>query len=155
MQRAARSNIARHPLKYAQNVALNVSRLFFAMPRSFRGPPLVSLLYVLLAGPMLAALARLGLQCVRRRRRISPEAIPFLLLGGGAVAVHLPFSAEPRMLAPVLPLILCGLVCAAWPVRARVAAPARLRQQRHHARRTRASARDLQWEARDLEPARG
>ncbi len=104
---------------------------------------------------MFAGLARLAVRCIRGRQRITAEAVPFLLLAGGAIAVHLPFSAEPRMLAPVVPLMLCGLVVA-WPARVRARSPRlTLVEQPNHARRPRAPARDLQWEAGELEAARG
>jgi 4-amino-4-deoxy-L-arabinose transferase-like glycosyltransferase len=154
LQRVATRNIQRHPFKYGENLLANVSRLWLGFPRSFRGPPPVAILYVLLSGLLLAGLLRLAVRTLRGRQRISVEAVPFLLLGGGALAVHLPFSAEPRMLAPIVPLMLCGLVCTAWPARARERRLV-LRDQRNHARRPRAAARDLQWEAGELEPARG
>jgi 4-amino-4-deoxy-L-arabinose transferase-like glycosyltransferase len=148
-------NIRHHPLKYAENVAANFSRLWLGLPRSFRGPPLVSLMYAVLALLMFGGLARLAVRVARRRQRVAAEAIPFLLLAGGAIAVHLPFSAEPRMLAPVVPLMLCGLVVA-WPARVRARAPRlTLVEQPHYARRPRAPTRDLQWEAGELEAARG
>lgn len=155
LQRVAARNIRDHPVKYAENVAANFSRLWLGLPRSFRGPALVSLMYAVLALLMFGGLARLAVRCARGRQRITPEAVPFLLLAGGAIAVHLPFSAEPRMLAPVVPLMLCGLVVA-WPARVRARSPRlALVEQPHHARRPRAPARDLQWEAGELEAARG
>jgi len=58
----------------------------------------------------------------RGRRRLGRGAGPFALLGAGALAVHLPVAAEPRMLVPVVPIVIWAAVCSR-PVRTPRPAP--------------------------------
>ncbi len=112
LQRVATRNIAAHPVAYAKRLAANSTRLWLGLPYSFSGGlgPAWGL-YATFGGALLALLGWLTATCARGRRRLARGAGPFALLGVGAVAVHLPVSADPRMLVPVVPLVIWAAVC--------------------------------------------
>ncbi|MBO0730424.1 MAG: glycosyltransferase family 39 protein [Acidimicrobiaceae bacterium] len=106
----AEHNVEAHPGKYLLNVAANVSRMILAFPYSFVVPIYVLILY---GASNLALLAALG-RALRRRRRWPPEASALGLLAFLCVAIHVPISADPRMLMPLVPLLLWPAVYARW-----------------------------------------
>lgn len=98
------------PAKYALNLAANVSRMVFGAPFSFRLPPLVLGLLGLCNLLVLGAVARGVALAVRRRRRVEPVTIAFGLFALAGVGIHLFPSADPRMLMPLVPvLVWCAI----------------------------------------------
>lgn len=105
IERQAIRNIARHPGSYLGNVAANVSRLAFNAPFSETAWRWDDLFYavpnLLLAAAVLASIVVL----IPRRRFLPPETVPFVLIGVLAVLLHVLVAAYPRMLAPIVPLV--------------------------------------------------
>jgi hypothetical protein len=121
LRRRAVANIRARPAEYARNLVANVGRLVFSAPmRPSLGPLSIGtygVFNVLLLGGVGWAAAVLW----RHRRRVPPETGPLALFAGLAVVVHLPPSASPRMLLPVVPVLVWLIAQAA----ARAAPPRR------------------------------
>jgi hypothetical protein len=97
---------AGHPAKYVRNLAANVGRMTVGWPFGVRVP------WWGVAGVTLSnialLIALLGLRRRHRRRgprRRRPETAAFAAFAGMAIVVHLLPSTEPRMLIPVVPLL--------------------------------------------------
>jgi 4-amino-4-deoxy-L-arabinose transferase-like glycosyltransferase len=105
LRRRAVANIRARPGVYARNVAANVSRLFFWTPVRSRRTPLGMAVLVVSNGLLLAGSLWAGRALWRRRRELPPEAGPFCAFAVLAIAVHLPVAASPRMLLPVVPVL--------------------------------------------------
>ena len=105
LRRLAIANIRARPAQYGRNLAANVGRLFFAAP--MRPPRPVSVAaYGVSNGLLLAGVAWAAVMLWRRRRALPPEAAPIALFAAVAIVVHLPPSASPRMLLPIVPALL-------------------------------------------------
>ena len=116
IERQALRNIADHPASYAQNVAANVSRMLFNGPYS-RTPFQTNDLFFALSNVILLAAVVFSLVVlVPRRRTLPSEAGVFTLLAGTAFVLHALVSAYPRMLAPIVPLVVWLTVLAAVEV---------------------------------------
>jgi hypothetical protein len=106
-QSAAVHNALAHPARYAVNVVANASRMLFAAPLGVHLPAVLVVGYsacmVVLLG--LAVRGAVGLR--RSRHDVSHrwEVMPFALLLGLGFAVHLLPTADPRMLMPVIPVL--------------------------------------------------
>ena len=110
---AAVANIRAEPLTYARNVAANASRLFFLWPMEpARRAPVVAGA-VVFNGALLLGVAWAGRRLWRRRGALPPETLPFALFAALGIAVHLPPSAQPRMLLPLVPVLAWLIVLAA------------------------------------------
>jgi hypothetical protein len=106
----ALENIREHPGKYAENVTANISRMWFHSPYSFRLERLKPLLFAIPNALVLSALlVSLGL-LVGRRRLLPVEAIPFGMFAVVAFGLHALLAAYPRMLFPVIPVIIWFVV---------------------------------------------
>ena len=105
IEREARRNIVDHPGKYAENVAANVSRMLFNSPYSRTIQQTNDLFYALPNAILLGAFVLCVLVLVPRRRVLPPETGVFALLGSTAFALHALVAAYPRMLAPIVPLL--------------------------------------------------
>jgi 4-amino-4-deoxy-L-arabinose transferase-like glycosyltransferase len=115
IERQAIHNIAHHPWAYLGNVAANASRLVFNAPFSgthWRWNDLFYALPNLLVG---AAALFCTFVLIPRRRSLPPETTPFVLVGGLALLLHALVAAYPRMLAPIVPVVVwmttLSLVC--------------------------------------------
>lgn len=104
-QSTAIHNALGHPLRFAVNVAANGSRMLFATPLGVNLPvPLIvgcSICMVALLGMAATGIVRMR----RGPRRLPRETIPFALLLGLGFAIHLLPTADPRMLMPLIPLL--------------------------------------------------
>jgi hypothetical protein len=106
LERRALSNIAHHPGKFAENVAANVSRMWVDMPFNEKKLEPDSVFY---AGPnvlLLVALVVSVIALVRRRMGIPFEGVVFATLGIFAFGLHAVLAAYPRMLMPLIPIVI-------------------------------------------------
>jgi hypothetical protein len=107
---AAFENIRARPGRYAENVLANVSRMWFDFPYSFREQRVAPLLFVVSNAVVLTALlASFGL-IFARSRFLPLEAIPFGLFALAAFTLHALLAAYPRMLFPIIPVIIWFVV---------------------------------------------
>ena len=113
IEREALRNIVDHPASYAENVAANVSRMLFNWPYSRTAFQTNDLFFVLSNLVLLGAVLFSLIVLVPRRRMLPPEAGVFALLAGTAFVLHALVSAYPRMLAPIVPLVVWLTVLAA------------------------------------------
>jgi 4-amino-4-deoxy-L-arabinose transferase-like glycosyltransferase len=110
LMHAAFSNIRRRPARYAENVVANVSRMLFDFPYSFRPERLAPLLFVVPNALLLAALlASIGL-LLARRAVLQSEAVPFTLFALTTFVFSALLAAYPRMLFPIVPVIVWVVV---------------------------------------------
>ena len=113
LRRRAVENIRAQPLRYARNLAANAARLVvFSPTRPGQQPGEIAVL-ALANGALLAGLAWAARQLWRRRRSALPETAPFALFVLLGVLIHVPPSASPRMLMPLVP-VLVWLVARGW-----------------------------------------
>ena len=113
IEREALRNIADHPAAYAENVLANVSRMLFNSPYSRTLQQTNDVFYALPNAILLGAALLSALVLVPRRRTLPPEAGVFALLAATAFGLHVLVSAYPRMLAPIVPLVVWLTVLAA------------------------------------------
>jgi hypothetical protein len=105
LERRALANISDHPLKYAENMAANVSRMLFDAPYSRTPQRLTALFFALPNALLLAAGLVALLVAVRVRGAFSPYGTPFAIFAVVAFGLHVFVSAYPRMLMPIVPVI--------------------------------------------------
>ena len=120
----ALANIRARPARYARNLAANVGRLLASAPMRPGLPPLGIAVYALFNALLAAAVAWAAARLWRRRGALAPETAPIAVFAAIAIAVHLPPSATPRMLLPVVPALLWLVAQAAVPARRPRQAPA-------------------------------
>lgn len=104
LQHVALRQIRANPEKYELNLVANTTRMLFAAPMGFPLPHVVLALYVLCEVQLLT-LVGWALVRLRRARRWPVEGYAFALFAGLGFAVHIPLSAEPRMLMPLVPVL--------------------------------------------------
>ena len=105
IEHEALGNIAHHPGAYAENIVANVSRMLFNSPYSRTQQQTNDVFYALPNALLLGAVVLCALVLLPRRRRLPPETGVFALLAATAFALHALVSAYPRMLAPIVPLV--------------------------------------------------
>jgi 4-amino-4-deoxy-L-arabinose transferase-like glycosyltransferase len=105
IEREALTNIANNPGAYAENVVANVSRMLFNSPYSRTQQQTNDAFYALPNAVLLGAAVLLALVLVPRRRTLPREAGVFALLAATAFGLHALVSAYPRMLGPIVPLV--------------------------------------------------
>jgi len=105
IEREALRNIADHPDRYAENVVANVSRMLFNAPYSRTPQQTNDVYYALPNAILLGAVVLCLVVLVPRRRSLPPEAGVFAVLAATAFGLHALVSAYPRMLAPIVPLV--------------------------------------------------
>jgi 4-amino-4-deoxy-L-arabinose transferase-like glycosyltransferase len=105
IEREALRNIADHPDEYAENVVANVSRMLFNSPYSRTPQQTNDVFYALPNAILLGAALLCMVILVPRRRSLPPETGVFAILGSTAFVLHALVSAYPRMLAPIVPLV--------------------------------------------------
>jgi 4-amino-4-deoxy-L-arabinose transferase-like glycosyltransferase len=106
LRRQAVANIRARPALYARNLAANVGRLFWSMPMRSRRSLVRTGADVLFNTLLLAALAWAARALWRRRGDLPAETAPIAAFAALAIGAHLPASASPRMLLPVVPALL-------------------------------------------------
>jgi hypothetical protein len=117
LRRRALAGIRARPARYAQNLAANAARLLVFAPARPRRPASTLAMYAAGNGLVVAGAAWAAPRLWRRRRALGPETVPFALFAALAVAVHLPPSASPRMLIPVVPVLVLLVARAAGDAR--------------------------------------
>ena len=98
-------NIRARPATYARNVAANTARLFYGVPMYPRRTTFHLVGFAVCNSLLLIGLAWAARVLWRRRRHLPVEAGPIAVFALLAVLVHLPPSASPRMLLPVVPVL--------------------------------------------------
>lgn len=111
-------NIRARPATYLRNVAANTTRLLFAVPMRPRLSAFGIGIFVVCNGLLLLAGSWAAAVLWRRRRSLAPEVAPLAIFAGLALAIHLPPSASPRMLLPIVPVLVWLVAQAAWARRA-------------------------------------
>jgi len=113
IERRALRNIAHRPDRYAENVGANLGRMFLNVPYSDEPWQWNDVFYA--APNLLVAIVVVvsALVLVPRRRLLPPETGPFLLIAGAGFLLHAALAAYPRMLAPLMPLVVWFAVLAA------------------------------------------
>lgn len=150
LRRRAVANVRADPWRYGRNLAANVGRLFFLVPMRYGYPAWMVAGATVFNGLLLAAVAWAAVRLRRRPRTLPPEASAFALIAALGVLVHLPAPASPRMLLPVVPLLLWF---AAHAHASRGAQPRHGLRAGGHDTTAPASA-VVVWEPRDRAPAR-
>ena len=105
IEREALRTIADHPLAYSENVVANVSRMLFNSPYSRTLQQTNDVFYAIPNAILLGAAVFCALVLLPRRRTLPPEAGVFVVLAATAFGLHALVSAYPRMLAPIVPLL--------------------------------------------------
>jgi 4-amino-4-deoxy-L-arabinose transferase-like glycosyltransferase len=115
LERRALENVVEHPLAYAENVAANVSRMFFDAPYSYAEQRPSALFFALPNSLLLGAALLAGFVAVRARGALSTTAIVFAAFALTSLGLHALVAAYPRMLMPIVPVIVwfAATVCAA------------------------------------------
>lgn len=106
LRRQAAASVRARPALFARNLVANVGRLFWSVPMRPRRSLLRTGADVLFNSLLLAALAWATTALWRRRRDLPPETGAIAVFAAVAIAAHLPASASPRMLLPVVPALL-------------------------------------------------
>ena len=110
LKEEAIKNITHHPLKYGQNILMNVGRLLFSYPFSFNAQK-PSTFYYLLPNSFLFVLTLLCLVPYVLARKLMPFEVHFValffLLSFGASAL---LSAYDRQFRPLVPLLVFWMV---------------------------------------------
>lgn len=105
LQRIALENIRSSPTIYLRNIAANISRIWFSFPFSYTEQKLSTLFYVIPNSILL----NLVLLCLPvafiRRRLLTAEVLPFLVLAAIYLCLHALLSAYARMLMPIVPIL--------------------------------------------------
>lgn len=106
LERRAFENIRDHPLKYLENIVANSSRMFFDAPYSYSRQRLGALYFALPNALLLAALVLAATVAVRVRGSLPPPTAAFALFALAAFSIHALVAAYPRMLMPIVPVII-------------------------------------------------
>ena len=104
--------IRQHPQAYVENVAANMSRLWFSTPYSYTPQTLSTNFYILPNAFLLVGLVASAAIIARSRRR-RPEFIPFTLVLAAGIGITVLVAAVSRYLVPFVPLVLWLIVQAA------------------------------------------
>lgn len=105
LERKALENVREHPAKYLENLAANVSRMFFDAPYSYSSQRLTAAYFAIPNALLLGAVLFAVVVAVRVRSSLPPPTVPFAILALVAFALHALVSAYPRMLFPIVPVL--------------------------------------------------
>jgi 4-amino-4-deoxy-L-arabinose transferase-like glycosyltransferase len=106
LERRAIENIRGSPVKFAENVAANVSRMFFGFPYSAKPETLNTLFYLVPNSIVLWAVVGCAFLVARQPGSFPPEGVAFAAFAGFGFALHAVLAAFPRMLMPLIPIAL-------------------------------------------------
>jgi len=121
LRHEAKTQIRKHPLRYARNVAANFSRLWIHWPYSF-GQGTATLLLFAVPGILLFSMVVLSLFTLVRRRTFDVALVPFAVFSAIAFAVHLAAAGYPRSIWPLVPFM-AVLATLAWEAHTRARPP--------------------------------
>ena len=105
LERRALANIRDHPMKYSENVAANLSRMFFNAPYSYSAQRLSALYFALPNAVLLGTILFASFVALRVRRALPAPAAPFAIFAVASFGLHALVAAYPRMLMPIVPVI--------------------------------------------------
>ncbi len=105
LQHAARVAIAAHPAGYLLNLAANGGRMLFAVPFSVGLAPRLVGGYALFTLLLLGALGWALVRAWPHRARMPRATVPFAAFALAGFLVHLLPSAEPRLVMPLVPIV--------------------------------------------------
>jgi hypothetical protein len=105
LERRAIENVREHPAKYLENLAANVSRMFFDTPYSYSSQRLTAAYFVVPNALLLGAVLLAAVVAVRVRGSLPPPTAPFAIFALAAFGLHALVSAYPRMLFPIVPVL--------------------------------------------------
>ncbi len=105
LERRALENMSEHPAKYLENVAANVSRLFFDAPYSYSSQRLTAAYFALPNALLLGAVLLALIVAARVPASLPPATAPFAIFAVTAFGLHALVSAYPRMLFPIVPVL--------------------------------------------------
>lgn len=105
LERRAAENIVSDPLKYAENVAANVSRMFFDAPYSYTEQRLSALFFALPNALLLSMALLSAVGAYRMRESLPAAAAPFAAFALVSFGLHALVAAYPRMLMPIVPVV--------------------------------------------------
>jgi 4-amino-4-deoxy-L-arabinose transferase-like glycosyltransferase len=106
LEQRAIENIRGSPGKFAENVAANVSRMFFGFPFSAKPETLNTLFYLVPNSIILWGVLGCALLVARQPGSFPPEGIVFAAFAVFGLALHAVLAAFPRMLMPLIPIAL-------------------------------------------------
>lgn len=95
-----------HPAKYGLNLLANLGRMFFGFPFGFVLPPAVIAGLIAINGTLLGGLLATGRRLMRARASLPRESAAFSLFAAVGFAVHLLPTAEPRLVIPLVPVVI-------------------------------------------------
>ncbi len=105
LEQRAVENIVQHPVSYAKHVVANVSRMLFDAPYSHTEQRLSAFAFALPNALLLGSFAVALFLLVARLRALPSAALPFAVLAAVAVGLHVLVATYPRMLLPIVPLL--------------------------------------------------
>jgi hypothetical protein len=126
LQHAALGDIAAHPAAYVLNLGANAGRMLFAAPFSIELAPRLVGSYALFTLLLLGALGWAFVRAWSHRMQLPRATRPFAAFALAGFVVHLAPSAEPRLVMPLVPIVLWLTLHAA--ATARAARPSRLQR---------------------------
>jgi len=106
LERKALENVREHPLKYVENVAANVSRMLFDAPYSYSSQRLTAVYFAVPNALLLGVVLLAAVIAVRVRGSLPPPAAPYAVFAIAALGLHALASAYPRMLFPIVPVLM-------------------------------------------------
>lgn len=106
LQHVAVVHALAHPAQYGLNLLANLGRMFVGLPFPFTLSVAVVVGMILINGALLAGVVAASRSLVRTRSALPRETVPFVLFAALAFLVHLPPTAEPRMLIPIVPVLI-------------------------------------------------
>lgn len=113
LRHAALTAVLAHPAAYLLNVLANVGRMLVGMPFTFQLPVILIVGLIVFNASLLGAFFAAARKVMRAGRSLPAEAAPFLLFAALGFVLHLIPSAEPRMLVPIIP-VLVWMIAHTW-----------------------------------------
>ena len=106
LQHVALVHALGHPAQYGLNLLANLGRMFIGLPFPFTLSIAVIVGMILINGALLGAVVAATRSLARARSALPLETLPFVLFATVAFLVHLVPTAEPRMLVPIIPVLI-------------------------------------------------